>query len=108
MSGDSHHMLPHELLLEALQDRQERLDRLDAGKGGKRAKKPARVRDRLQNDPALADAVARVREKIENLPDVRADRVKELKKRLMCGRLDLESKIIAEKLLQETILDELL
>jgi len=101
-------MLPRELLLEALQDRQERLNKVDAGKSGKGAKKPARVRDRLRNDPALADAVAWVWEKIENLPEVRADRVKELKKRLMGGRLDLERKAIAEKLLQETILDELL
>jgi len=98
-------MLPPELLREALQ---ERLVDLDAGKGRKRSQKPVRVEDLLRRDPALAEAVARVRGKMGSVPDVRTERVDELKERLKGGCLDMDSHSVAEKLLYETILDELL
>jgi anti-sigma28 factor (negative regulator of flagellin synthesis) len=43
-----------------------------------------------------------------SVPDVRTERVDELKKRLKGGCLDMDSHSVAEKLLYETILDELL
>lgn len=101
-------MFRTELLREALEERQQRMKRLDADKGRKAAVRPVRARERLRKDPALAEAVARVREMLDSVPDVRAERVQGLKKGLQDGSLTRDSKAIAEKLLQETILDELL
>jgi len=86
---------------------QQRLERIEESQkleqSGDRRPSP---KDRLTG-PAL-EVAANVREILKAVPDVRSDRVEEYRKQLKEGRLKFDSKLVAEKFLQETILNEML
>lgn len=97
-----------DLLREVLAERLKSLKRLDAGTSPRGFSKLPRVRDRLGSDPALAQEVARVRKILDSLPDIRPERVAEVRRKLAQGSAAVSGAALAEKLLQETLLDEIL
>lgn len=98
-------MLEMELLQEAFRQRRERIE--ESGQtGGSRKNRPS-PRDRLR-DPSLKESAQKALELIEKTPDVRRDRVEEIRKALAEGSLRFDSRSVADRLLQESILDELL
>lgn len=101
MSG----MLEMDLLREAFRQRRERLEesRREAQAGEKRLSPGKRLQD-----PSLADGATRALEVLGGVPDVRKERVEEIKKKLEDGSLEFDSKSVADRLLQESILNELL
>ena len=98
-------MLEMDLLHEAFRHRRERIEESDRA-GESRDKNPS-PKDRMQ-DPSLADSVQRILELVERAPAVRRDRVEEIKKGLRTGSLKFDSESVADRLLQESILNELL
>jgi len=98
-------MLEMDLLHEAFRQRRERIEESD--RAGERKEKRPSPKDRVK-DPSLIDAAQKTLELIEKAPDVRRDRVEEIKKGLEAGSLKFDSKLIADRLLQESILNELL
>ena len=98
-------MLEMDLLQEAFRQRRERIEESD--RAGKRKEKRPSPRERVE-DPSLIDAAQKALELIEKAPDVRRDRVEEIKKGLEAGSLKFDSKLIADRILQESILNELL
>ena len=98
-------MLEMDLLHEAFRQRRERIEESD--RAGERKEKRPSPKDRVK-DPSLVDAAKKALELIEKAPDIRRDRVEEIKKRLEAGSLKFDSKLIADRLLQESILNELL
>ena len=98
-------MLEMDLLHEAFRQRRERIEESD--RAGERKEKRPSPKDRVK-DPSLVDAAQKVLELIEKTPDVRRERVEEIKKGLEAGSLKFDSKLIADRLLQESILNELL
>ncbi len=98
-------MLEMDLLHEAFRQRRERIEESDRA-GESKEKRPS-PKDRLQ-EPSLIDAAQKALELIAKTPDVRRDRVEEIKKKLEAGNLEFDSKLIADRLLQESILNELL
>ncbi len=98
-------MLEMDLLHEAFRHRRERIEESDRT-GESREKRPS-PKDRMQ-DPSLADSVQRTLELVERAPAVRRDRVEEIKKGLRTGSLKFDSESVADRLLQESILNELL
>lgn len=97
-----------DLLREVLTDRLKSLKRFDAGVSPRSFTGSPRVRDRLRSDPALAEEVARVRKILDSLPDVRSERVEEVRRKLAQGSAAVPGAALAEKLLQEAILEEIL
>lgn len=98
-------MLEMDLLHEAFRQRRDRIEESD--RAGERKEKRPSPKDRVK-DPSLIDDAQKILELIENAPDVRRDRVEEIKKKLEAGSLKFDSKVIADRLLQESILNELL
>ena len=98
-------MLEMDLLHEAFRQRRDRIEESD--RAGERKEKRPSPKDRVK-DPSLIDAAQKILELIEKAPDVRRDRVEEIKKKLEAGSLKFDSKLIADRLLQESILNELL
>ena len=98
-------MLEMDLLHEAFRQRRERIEESDRA-GVSKEKRPS-PKDRLQ-EPSLIDAAQKALELIAKTPDVRRDLVEEIKKKLEAGNLEFDSKLIADRLLQESILNELL
>ena len=98
-------MLEMDLLHEAFRQRRERIEESD--RAGERKEKRPSPKDRVK-DPSLIDAAQKVLELIEKTPDVRRERVEEIKKGLEAGSLEFDSKLIADRILQESILNELL
>ena len=98
-------MLEMDLLHEAFRQRRERIEESD--RAGESKKKRPSPKDRVK-DPSLIDAAQKALELIERTPDIRRDRVEEIKKGLETGSLKFDSKLIADRLLQESILNELL
>jgi flagellar biosynthesis anti-sigma factor FlgM len=98
-------MLEMDLLHEAFRQRRERIEESD--RAGERKEKKPSPKDRVK-DPSLIDAAQKVLELIEKTPDVRRKRVEEIKKGLEAGSLKFDSKLIADRILQESILNELL
>ena len=96
-------MLEMDLLYEALRQRCERIEELDR-RGESREKRPS-PKDRIQ-DPSLAGSVQKALELIEKTPAVRMDHVEEIKKGLRTGTLEFDSKLVADRLLQASILNE--
>ena len=98
-------MLEMELLREAFRHRRERVQELDqVGEADKRRPSP---KERLQ-EPSLAESAKKALQLIDSVPEVRRDRVEEIKKGLEEGSLTFDSKSVADRLLQESILNELL
>jgi flagellar biosynthesis anti-sigma factor FlgM len=98
-------MLEMDLLHEAFRQRRERIEESDWA-GESKEKRPS-PKDRVE-DPSLIDAAQKALDLIEKAPDIRRDRVEEIKKGLEAGSLKFDSKLIADRLLQESILNELL
>ena len=98
-------MLEMDLLHEAFRQRRDRIE--ESGRAGERKEKRPSPEERMQ-DPSLIDAAQKILELIEKAPDVRKDRVEEIKNKLEAGSLKFDSKVIADRLLQESILNELL
>jgi len=98
-------MLKMDLLHEAFRQRRERIEE-SGGADESRGKRPS-PKERVE-DPSLIDAARKALELIEKAPDVRRDRVEEIKKGLEAGSLKFDNKLIADRLLQESILNELL
>ena len=99
-------MIEQNLLREVFQHRHERLQ--DLRKTGKNKERSPSPKQRLEKDPQLAETVMQVREMLKEVPDVRKDRVRSIKKQLSEGRLELDSKSVADNLLQDSVLNELL
>ena len=94
-----------ELIKEIFEQRQERIqESMESGESPDKRRSP---KQRLE-DPALAKTVAKVRALMDDVPDVRADRVEEIKKQLKEGNLKFDSKSVADKFLKEAILNEML
>lgn len=98
-------MLEMDLLQEAFRQRRERIEESDRA-GGNRRKRPS-PKERLQ-DPPLKDSAHKALRLIAEAPDVRKDRVEAIKKALQEGSLKFDSQSVADRLLQESILNELL
>ena len=96
-------MLEMDLLREAFRQRRERLKELPR-EGEERGPSP---KERLQ-DPSIADSAKKALEVLKSAPDVRRERVEEIKRKLEDGSLEFDSKSVADRLLQESILNELL
>ena len=94
-----------ELIKEIFEQRQERIQEIV--ESGESPDKRLSPKQRLQ-DPALAKEVAKVRQLMEDVPDVRKERVAEIKKQLKEGNLKFDSKSVADKFLKEAILNEML
>jgi flagellar biosynthesis anti-sigma factor FlgM len=98
-------MLEMDLLQEAFRQRRERIE--ESGRPDERRKSRPSPKERVQ-DPSLIDSARRALERIAKAPDVRKDRVEEIKKALREGSLTFDSEAVADRLLQESILNELL
>ncbi len=99
-------MVEQNFISEAFQIRNERLQERRQTDMSK--ERTPSVKERIKQDPVLAETVEKVHKVLETAPDVRKDRVEEIKKRLKEGTLQLESKTVAENFLQESILNEFL
>lgn len=97
-----------DLLREALADRLKSFSPLDAGGSPGSFTGSPRARDRLRSDPVLAEEVAKVRKILDTLPDVRSERVEEVRRKLSQGSATVPGSALAERLLQEAILEEIL
>jgi flagellar biosynthesis anti-sigma factor FlgM len=94
-----------ELLQEAFRQRRERIEGAEqTARGRKKRPSPG---DRLR-DPSIKESARKALELIEKAPDVRRDRVEEIRKALQEGSLRFDSRSVADRLLQESILNELL
>jgi len=98
-------MLEMDLLQEAFRHRRERIE--ESGRAGESRDKRPSPKDRIQ-DPSLAGSVQKTLELVERTPAVRRERVEEIKKGLRTGTLEFDSESVADRLLQESILNELL
>ena len=96
-------MVEMDLLREAFRQRRERLEE-GPQKGPQRGPSP---KERLQ-DPSLAEAAKKALNVLQSVPEVRKERVEEIKRQLEDGSLQFDSKSVADRLLQESILNELL
>ena len=96
-------MVEMDLLREAFRQRRERLEE-GPREGEDRGPSP---KERLQ-DPSLADAAKKALDVLQSVPDVRRERVEEIKRKLEDGSLEFDSQSVADRLLQESILNELL
>lgn len=67
---------------------------------------PAR-QDKLELSPQAQEMQA-VRQKIASIPDVRSDRVEELKTQIKSGSYQVDSSQVAEKMLQRSLADGLM
>jgi len=77
--------------------------------GQRRASRKPRPSPREQmKDPEVAERVEAVRRALDNLPEVRQERVEKVKKQLQQGTFEPDGKSIAEKLLLEALLNEML
>ena len=99
-------MIEQNLLREAFQHRYERLQELK--KTGRNKERRPSSKERLEKDSRLAESVEQVREMLKEVPDIRKDRVAAIKKQLKEGSLELNSKAVADNLLQDSVLNELL
>lgn len=98
-------MLEMDLLLEAFRHRKERLE--EPGREQKAADRRPSPKERLA-DPSVAEVAKKVLETLESSPAVRRERVEEIKKKIEDGTLEFDSKSVADRILQESILNELL
>ncbi len=94
-----------ELLQQVFTHRMERLqedEKQDPGRSGR-----ASLKEKLK-DPSVAEVVKKVRGVLQDISEVRMDRVAAVKKEIKAGTFPPDGKIIADRILQEAILDELL
>ena len=54
-----------------------------------------------------AKEIQEVREELDNIPDVRADKVEQLKNQIENGTYEIKSEEIAEKMLKDSLLNDL-
>jgi len=94
-----------EHILEMFQLRQERIQETE--KTGKQKKSGRSPKESLK-DPVLSAAVEKVRFALKEVPDIRKDRVETIKRQLQEGTFEPDPKSVAEKFLQEAILNEIL
>ena len=99
-------MIEQNLLREVFQHRHERLQ--EHRKTGKNKVKSLSPKERLEKDPQLAETVGQVREMLKEVPDVRKERIRAIKKQLKEGHFKLDSKAVTDNLLQDSVLNELL
>ena len=98
-------MLEMDLLREAFRQRRERLE--ESRQEGEVRKRPPSSKEHLQ-DPSMAGGAKKALEALSHVPDVRRERVEEIKRKLKEGTLAFDGKSVADRLLQESILNELL
>jgi flagellar biosynthesis anti-sigma factor FlgM len=99
-------MLDMEMLREAIEEHKIR-KRSEKDLGKQRPE----TRDALKKiltDPEMAGVVEKIQSIVTNTPEVRQAKVDEIKKQIDAGTLNVDSRQLAEKMLQETILEELL
>ena len=98
-------MAEQDLIHELFQHRNERIQETgEMGRSGKGGRSP---KERLQ-DPVLSAVAEKVRRTLNEVPEVRWDRGKNIKRQLREGTFAPDPSSIAEKVLQETILSEML
>jgi flagellar biosynthesis anti-sigma factor FlgM len=98
-------MLEMDLLLEAFRQRRERLE--ESGREGEAGGRRPSPKERLA-DPSVAEVAKRILATLESTPDVRRERVEQIKRKIEDGTLEFDSKSVADCILQESILNELL
>lgn len=98
-------MLEMDLLREAFRQRRERLE--ESGQEGEARKGRTSPKERLR-DPSLAEGAQKALDALSSVPDVRKARVEEIKRKLKDGTLVFDGRSVADRLLQESILNELL
>lgn len=79
----------------------------ESGRGAEEGFRRSPLKERLA-DPGLAGAVALARQAMAACPDVRNDQVKSVRDQLRDGSLPLDGKDLADRLLQESVLCELM
>lgn len=94
-----------ENILEILQLRRDQIQKI--GKAGKQKRRGRSTKECLK-DPVLSEVVEKVRLALREVPDIRKDRVETVKRQLQEGTFEPDPKSVAEKLLQEAILSEIL
>jgi flagellar biosynthesis anti-sigma factor FlgM len=99
-------MLDREILREAIEEHKIR-KRSERDLGKQRPDTKEALKEIL-TDPEMAGVVEKIRSIVTNTPEVRQAKVDEIKKQMDDGTLKVDSRQLAEKMLQETILEELL
>jgi len=92
-------------LLQQVFSRRMRWVREDAGTVQEGFRRPL-PRERL-GDPGVAGALALARRAMEAVPDVRRDVVASVRRQLQAGSLPVDAGSLADRLLHETVLNEL-
>ena len=69
--------------------------------------RPSRLQEKLL-DPQVAGIIGKARQILREVPDVRVDRVAAMRKALAGGSHPIDAKAVADRMLQESLLDELL
>jgi len=92
-------------ILEQIFSRRMDLIREVEGKAQAASRRPS-FRERLR-DPQVGETVQKAREIMRGIPDVREGLVASLRKQMMKGSIPLDGKTLADRILQEAVLDEL-
>jgi flagellar biosynthesis anti-sigma factor FlgM len=92
------------LLQQFLAEHLERI-REDGDRGGERSPGPSQKK-RLE-DPLAAGAVKSARQVMQKVPDVRKDLVESIRKKIQNGTFFVDRKTIADRILQEAVLNEM-
>jgi len=93
-----------ELLQQVFSQRMERI-REEEEKGGDRARRSS-LKERL-GDPQVAGTVKMVRQAMQEIPDVRKDLVESIRKEIRDGNFPMDGVKLADRILQEALLNEL-
>ena len=81
-------------------------DKLKAENTSEKAEKNVAKTDTVNISDA-AKEIQEVRKELDNIPDVRADKVEQLKNQIENGTYEIKSEEIAEKMLKDSLLNDL-
>jgi len=85
-----------------------RLDRIrDGDESAAAGFRHSSLQQRFQ-DPQVVEVVKRARETVRDIPDVRRDKVAWIRQAMTEGSLPMDGKTLAGRMLQESLLNELL
>ena len=85
----------------------QRMERIHADEEGGKSPLPRRTLQERRTEPSIAEAIEKVHLLLQDVPDIRKDRVQSIKKELALGLLPLDGKTLADRILQRALLNEL-
>lgn len=78
-----------------------------AGKPGPSEQSPAKKEDVKVNLSSQSQEISRLKNEMASVPDVRSDKVNELKNQVVNGTYKVDGNLVALNMIKESILDEI-